>query len=497
MMYNEKNSPISKGVFGRLFPKLTPQMPFSKKNEKLLSILAKQIYSNGGGGQTSKYFLAGYTYFGQFLMHDISQDLSKIKFSSTPNSINNFSTPKLDLNLLYGGGPTIQPYLFKPDKIRFRIGKPKCDYPKTNIIYFDLPRVDEPPYNAIIPDSRNDKNVIVSQIHLAFIRFHNAIASNLLAPLQNQIKSLYHHKKYKEIEVFYEGIFTKTRKLVIWHYQWLVLYDYLPRILDLSVFIDTPNLQLKLQNEEVEKRKCIRQQINYFIDNFPRLQLHNWSKHPFIPLEFSAAIGRFGHSQARVNYFFNKDNPYVENLKPLFPKEFRSDKRIRQRLDWRLFFAEREETNKAGLIEPVISHNLEKLPEIVNAQFQNLAYINLMRGLVYQLPSGQDLARQLKIQPISPNKIPLSNDLKSMKESTPLWYYMLVEAKEKQNGERLGPVGSRILLEVIIGLMMADKSSFIHQNPTWKPSLENQNKPVETMKDLLVYTTIYEPETIP
>jgi hypothetical protein len=53
---------------------------------------------------------------------------------------------------------------------------------------------------------------------------------------------------------------------------------------------------------------------------------------------------------------------------------------------------------------------------------------------------------------------------------TPLWYYILREADVRQAGNRLGPVGARIVGEVLVGLLELDTSSVRHAPASWKPS---------------------------
>ena len=55
--------------------------------------------------------------------------------------------------------------------------------------------------------------------------------------------------------------------------------------------------------------------------------------------------------------------------------------------------------------------------------------------------------------------------------ATPLWYYILKEAKVRHDGTRLGPVGSTIISEVFVGLIHGDQNSFLWKVKNWKPTL--------------------------
>jgi Animal haem peroxidase len=149
---------------------------------------------------------AGYTYLGQFIDHDITFDpTSSLQKQNDPDALVDFRTPRLDLDCVYGRGPADQPYMFEPDGLHFRLGTDLTRNGKpTNVK--DLPRINR---RAIIGDKRNDENVIVSQLQGVFLQFHNAMADELNGPSPN---------------------FQDVQRLVQWHYQWVVLHDFLPKI---------------------------------------------------------------------------------------------------------------------------------------------------------------------------------------------------------------------------------------------------------------------------
>jgi hypothetical protein len=59
----------------------------------------------------------------------------------------------------------------------------------------------------------------------------------------------------------------------------------------------------------------------------------------------------------------------------------------------------------------------------------------------------------------------------SLAGSTPLWYYALKEAQAMKDGLTIGPVGGRIVGEVLIGLLQSDPNSYVVAKPKWKPTL--------------------------
>jgi len=321
---------------------------------------------------------------------------------------------------------------------------------------------------ALIADPRNDENAIIMQLHSAFMLLHN--------------KFLEEQKCSDDFQRF-----LIARQQTTWHFHWVVLWDYLPRIVG-----------MKLVQKILKKRK-------YF----------DWRNEPFIPLEFSAATFRFGHSQVLDNYQFNK-----ETSGSIF---FRSPSEI-PKIDWSLFFFEKPSDliNKNKRIGPHVTgalrslndantiltdtiHKIEEkktLPEQKEVLMQfvldvgwkvnekNLAFRNLLRGKLLKLPSGQAVAKAMKKIPLT---VETPNFPKRLKENTPLWYYVLYESETLEQGKKLGPVGARIVAEVIIGLIKGDKTSFLNQDPNWIPRDEkNEPKSDFSMADLLKVAGVYE-----
>jgi hypothetical protein len=447
---------------------------------------------------------AGYTYFGQFVDHDITFDpLGSLVKLNDPEGLTDFRTPALDLDGLYGRGPDDQPYMYAPDGRKFLLGDRSltgalAGEGPIKPLTLDLPRFRG---RAIIGDKRNDENAIVSQLHGLFLRFHNFLADE--------------HP---------ERSFSEIQRLVRWHYQWLVLFDYLPRIVGRHL-VETILPHIGKGN---------------IYDHPPKLHFYHFRNDPFMPVEFSGAAYRFGHSMVRPVYRLSAadltSSVVIEGLggrKLVFApnpddglngfQEFAAENGI----DWRLFFETRDrplsptELGK-GRVQPAykidssLVNPLGFLPEFskpgTNAptgasHTNSLAFRNLKRGVTLQLPSGQSVARLMGLEPIPderllagkanadgliPDKTNKSGvasksivDIDaSFAGKAPLWFYILAEAQdqwrkvaarqntdEEKNAQHtvLGPVGGRIVGEVLVGLILGDNDSFLSMEPNWKP----------------------------
>jgi hypothetical protein len=224
---------------------------------------------------------AGYTTLGQFIDHDITFDpTSHLGRAVDPEAIFNFRTPVLELDSVYGSGPQQDAFLYDRDsrdrdgarrgRIQFLIDYEEDDQ---RILRPDLPRNRQG--TAIIGDPRNDENLLIAQLHLAFLKFHNAVVNELWGTT-------------KDADV----AFAEARRLVRWHYQWIVLHEFLPRIVgaDLVGRVLTEDVPYEERNPKLkhEGRK-----------------FYDWKNQPFIPVEFSVGAYRFGHSQVRPGYRLN------------------------------------------------------------------------------------------------------------------------------------------------------------------------------------------------
>ncbi|HEU4323068.1 MAG TPA: peroxidase family protein [Roseiflexaceae bacterium] len=518
---------VGSGGFGRLFPTLAAASYDDAALVRLADAMIAPPETDEQGrlmvtpeserDDEENYGLpAGYTYFGQFVDHDITFDpRTSLGAAADPRGLVNARTPALDLDGLYGRGPDEMPYLYTGDGRRFVLGDrvltgALAEGGPIRPLGFDLPRLRG---RAIIGDKRNDENVIVSQLQGFFMRFHNFMADS------------YPDRSFAEIQ-----------RLVRWHYQWLVLFDYLPRIIGREQVI-------ALLPQAAGDDGPLSEGSN--------VTLFNWRDAPFMPLEFSGAAYRFGHSLVRPVYRLSAADLVssagpggLEGRRALFTSnpadglngfgEFPAENGI----DWALFFDTRDRPLVPDMlgksrVQPAYKTDtslvaaLGFLPEFSRPgsaspagapNTNSLAFRNLKRGVMLQLPTGQELARQMGLDPIPDERLLVgkatAEDLRAnpsvaaidprFSGAAPLWFYILAEAQDRwrqaaeaePNEEAkdllptlLGPVGGRIVGEVLIGLLLADPDSFLRAEPTWRPLLGDGRVPALfdrfTMGDLV------------
>jgi hypothetical protein len=391
---------------------------------------------------------AGFTFLGQFLDHDMTFDpTSSLARRQDPESIRNFRIPALDLDSVYGGGPGVSPHLYDQSVDGGRTTMLVEEIPGSAARTCDgQPRHDLPRNSqnvALIADPRNDENLIVSQIQLAFLRFHNAVLADVKADLGAAYTL--------------EEIFAEAQRVVRWHYQWMVVHEFLPKTIG-------PAMTDKILSKG---RK-----------------FYNWRNDPYIPVEFSVAAYRFGHSQIRPSYRGNFGTSATDpgqqffglvfkpgDPNPADPDDLRGRCRAPRRfIDWQTFFDfgdGRVRPNK--MIDTSLSSILFHLMGQSTGTPDSLAIRNLLRNLTMKVPSGQSVAKAMKLPVLAPTDLA---DLAPhhLDERTPLWFYVLREAQVKAGGQHLGPVGGRIVGEVILGLIEGDSQSYLTQDPTWTPT---------------------------
>src|SRR4029077_12203141 len=276
-LMSTKNSPLFQGRFGRMFRSL-PAATFGTteaKNQTNLKLLADAMSSafdrpKDGKDPEESGIPALYTYLGQFIDHDLTFDpASSLQMQNDPDALTDFRTPAFDLDNIYGRGPDDQPYMYSNDGKSFLLGNSLTGGdPKAT----DLPRNSATPARALIGDPRNDENNIVSQLQGLFLRFHN-----------------------RTVQDNPDLTFEQIQKRVRFHYQYVVLNDFLPRIVQSNVLKD-----LKNETGQYEAKK---------------LKFFHWKSGPFMPVEFSVACYRLGHSMIRPGYRLNDDD---SNLLPIF-----------------------------------------------------------------------------------------------------------------------------------------------------------------------------------
>ncbi|TFV63390.1 peroxidase [Geodermatophilus sp. DF01-2] len=369
---------------------------------------------------------AGYIYLGQFIDHDMTLDKTPLTLQQQdPRGMTNYDTPRFDLASVYGKGPTGSPELYD----RTRPGYLLCnDHDGVR----DLPRDDVGA--AYLGDPRNDENLIVAQLHAVFLRLHNK--------LRDEGKS-----------------FEQARQLVRWHYQWLIVNDFLPRIVGRDV-VD----------------RLIRRRRNGPVEFLGKFYKPRNRERPYMPVEYSGAAYRFGHSMIRAEY-----EVHDERTVPIFANEGYQDLRGNRPvpddlwIDWNYFFeipgmSTPDDRNMARKIDTQLSLPLSTLPPTVVAPtagaIVSLAERNLLRGKRLGLPAGQDVAAAIGLEPLPNQELGLTDP--GWKGKAPLWFYVLKEA-ELLGGDRLGPVGGTIVAEVILGLMACDRSSYFTADPGFDP----------------------------
>jgi hypothetical protein len=470
------------GMFGRMFPDLAP---LKVEDGPLMDLAKAMLDANPGSPEGNivdgerVIVPAGFTYLGQFVDHDITLDMTSIGDKiADPEGIDNFRTPALDLDAIYGLGPdgSRQLYARNPEAGSGKTPGPKFLIGKTINVAFggvtgshrnDLPR--NPEGFALIGDHRNDENLVVAQTHLAFLKFHNAVCDRIAGPGKSP-----------------EAVFSEARRIVSWHYQWMVLHDFVERITE-------PGIVARI----LERGR----------------KFYRFKKLPYMPVEFSAAAYRFGHSMVRARYSHNRiftaatleqlfdftglSGGIIGDLAPV-PSETPLPQPVLPSnwiIDWRRYFdfgpganPGDVRLNPARKIDPFLIPKLHELP----GGGGNLAFRNLKRGVFLELPSGQSVAGAMNVRnPLTPDEIASGDDGAVAKRhglhlKTPLWYYILKEASVRGEGKRLGPVGATIVAEVLIGLVHGDHESYLwRRGVSWRPDLPSKTPGTFAMTDLL------------
>ena len=430
---------------------------------------------------------AGVTFFGQFLDHDLTLALKAPLLENTPpRQTTNFRTAEFDLDSVYGNGPTGSPELYDTSSgdIKFKVEAiPDSDkVSRHGVPRFDLPR--DASHNAIIGDSRNDENLLISQFHLAMLMFHNAVVDRLRADPANATRSA-------------QDIFKEAQQQVRWHYQWIVLNEFLP------LTIGQDRVDEILKHGPRFYKVTDRTQDSFF--RSPR-------REPLIPVEFAVAAYRFGHSQVRPSYRVNFGAaPGSEFFAFIFddsadpndpdPDDMRGGKRAPRRfVDWQTFFKfddvnfrpNKKIDGKLSTPLMLLPGSRGPAPGLPSDGIQSLASRNLMRHVNFGIPSGQAIARVMGVRALTPAQLSELAPF-GMDRSTPLWYYILKEAEVLEDGVRMGPVGSRIVGEVFIGLLKADKNSYLNVNRSWKPTLPSATPGDFEITDLLRFAGVVHP----
>ena len=456
--------------------------------DPIQSILNPAVHSPNNPDNTSNANMtAGVTFFGQFLDHDLTLALkAPILEQTNPRRTTNFRTAEFDLDSVYGNGPDRSPELYDTGTgdIKFKVEAiPGSDaVSRKGAVRFDLPR--DPNNNAVIADGRNDENIILSQFHLAMLQLHNVVTDRIRKDPAFADRSA-------------SEVFNETQRQVRWHYQWIILNEFLP---------------ITIGQERVDD--ILRHGTRFYniTDRNQDGLFRNAIREPLIPVEFAVAAYRFGHSQVRPSYRVNFGAaPGSEFFTFIFddsadpndpdPNDMRGGKRAARRfVDWQTFFNFGDgnvRPNKeidSKLSSPLLHLLGERgpAPGMPSDGIQSLASRNLMRHVNFGVPSGQAIARVMNVRVLNPAQLAELTPF-GMEKSTPLWYYILKEAEVFESGRRLGPVGSRIVGEVFIGLLKADKDSYLSVNQNWKPTLPSAKTGDFEITDLLRLAGVVHP----
>jgi hypothetical protein len=463
--------------FSRLGPRGTGRQLSDSLRMKLGDAMAA-----GGGGESQ--IPAGFTYLGQFVDHDLTFDKTTVMLGEnvSPADLLQGRSPSLDLDSLYGAGPT-EPgsaMFYEPDGIHLKMGKTVAIGGIPAMDGFDVPRgagaTAAAKRKAVIPDPRNDENLAVAQTHLSFIRLHNRVVDTLpgsVPPAQR---------------------FERARKIVIKHYQWMLRTDYLSRICAEGV----------VSNVFTSGRKAFE------VGAVP-------TDVPTMPVEFSVAAFRLGHSMIRRTYNWNRifdDGAGSLDLLFVFSGgsgDLGGDPRLPSNwiADFRRLYDFREagrrnltvpegKFNRAMRIDTTLVPTLRRLPGFPTAE-ANLASRNLTRAKMVTLATGQQMATFLRNRGVTLTRLTKAQiregrdgaDLDELTgpqrdallKDTPLWFYVLREAE--LNRGRLKGVGARLVAETFHRAMEGSDVSIV-RDPSWRPSLGPNNNTFR-MVDLLLF----------
>jgi len=409
---------VGPASYARLFPDLPP---FTADESFLYALGRAGGLCDCGTNEDDAASLgseaAGWPFFGQFIAHDITADRSALRAHLDPSELKNARSPQLNLECLYGDGPVGHPYLFqRNDPARLLTASGGLDVLRNG------------EGTAIIGDARNDSHALMSQMHLAFVHAHNALVERVRA------------EGVPEPEVF-----ARAARDLRWHYQTAIVTEFLPRLVGADV-------------------------VETLLRDGPRF--YRPDGQAFIPLEFADAAYRYGHSQIRHLYTLNSGSaparifPDLIGFRPVTPD---------RRVEWtRLFDADgHPPAARAKKIDGRLVSALMALPLALTGdseveEFHSLAVRDLERGQGVGLPSGEAIARYVGEEPLSADEVGAVKA--GWRGETPLWYYVLREADVRCGGNRLGPVGARIVGEVLVGLLDLDKTSVRYAPEDWKPT---------------------------
>jgi len=375
---------------------------------------------------------AVWPFFGQFVAHDITADRSPLVHRSDPARIRNFRIPKANLEGVYGAGPVGSPYLYgKDDPAKLLLSPSGSDVPRNHEGI------------ALIGDPRNDVHLFTSQMVVAFIQLHNRLVDRL-----------------RDDGVTDQDVFEEARRAATWHYQHVILREFLPGLIGAPLSAE-------------------------LLDRGP--QLYRLDGDPYIPFEFADAAYRYGHAQIRDRYQVNPGFgpcpvfPDLMGFGPVAPEHT---------VDWTLQIdveghapAQRAKRIDARLPTPLIALPTQISGSAPGTDYASLANRDLQRGRAVGLASGEAVAHRLGVPALTAEQVGLAEH--GWAGETPLWFYILKEADVLHDGDQLGPVGGRIVGEVLVGIIDGDPESFRSVEPGWSPTLPARRAGAFGLVDIL------------
>lgn len=415
-----KLPPLS-AMSGEPYVRLFPRMPEDGEDQsRELWALALDMTSSANAPRESG-IPAGYTYWGQFIAHDLSLAVPAPWDRDTPRR--NARSARLDLECLFGRGPRVDPHLYRP------LGPPELLVDNTQAD-LDLPR--NASWTAVVADGRNDDNVMIAQVHLALSLAYNRLTRQVFEKTHDRTSA-----------------HATARRELTWTYQWLVLHDYLPRILDAAL------------REDLER-------VQHDTDG-ATLRSVSAGRHVRLPLEFTFAALRFGHSMVRSEYELNDTSFGPFRLFPRRPSSAR-DSHLRGSahlpprwtIDWNYFFDDLGSAHCqfANAIDTHIASPLSAVQvEGHGSKGVNLAFLTLSAGFELGLPTAEWLAEHRGVQLPTHDNGP-----------TPLWWAILAEAAQTERGT-LGRFGSGLILSTFQAMLQCDHWSYLAADPTFEPRL--------------------------
>jgi hypothetical protein len=384
--------------FGRLFPDAAPLN--SQTPQQLADLAQTQLDPNADSenncapGETSGTGClgSGFTYFGQFIDHDITLDTSASPTSPVdPATLVNHRTFALDLDSVYGDGPDGSPELYRADGEHFRVQDPNENGVR------DLPRRADG--SAILVEPRNDENEIISQIHVAFLMLHNKFIDGGMG-------------------------FDRARAAVLRMYHRVIRDDFLPHTL--GPF--KPGPEAKLLKGGMTPIEFSVAAFRYGHSQVRRAYELNETTGKIQVFSFTLPDLRGGRDVPA-----GREINWGEFLPELADPDDANGGNISRKID------------------TLISSSLFQLP-IPGAEADGsnvLAFRNMIRAKFYDMPSGQTVADLVGAKVLTDDELAVPPALAAaFADGVPLWYYVLREASVRENGRQLGPVGSRIVGDV-------------------------------------------------